>query len=129
MSRNLNLRNEMPWTAAILDELRAAFGKDAIDGQIRKALNGEPTFWARENGHRLGARNTVHTSAIRYDALGVSYSAPAEWILEARAFARQRGINIEPADQKDPNDVEREANALRSLIQQAKARLKQEEVK
>lgn len=119
MSRDL--RNEMPWTAAILDELRAAFGKDAIDGQIRKAFNGEPTFWAKENGHRLGTRNTVHTSAIQYDALGISYSVPADWIVEARAFAARRGVQVREANQKDPVDVEREAVELRSLIQQAKA--------
>lgn len=118
MSRNL--REEMPWTAAILDDLRAAFGKEMIDGQIRRGLSGEPTFWARENSHRLGTRNTVHTSAIGWDAMGLAYSITPEWIKEARVFAASRGIEVRPADSSNPIDARREADELRKLIDAAK---------
>lgn len=57
MTRPRNLRSEMPTVAAWVDELRDAFGAETIDGQIRKAVkDGLPTFWARENGHEIGAR-------------------------------------------------------------------------
>ena len=46
----------MPQTAAFIDVLRAAFGKDAVDPQIRDGLKGEPTFWAKENGREIGTR-------------------------------------------------------------------------
>ncbi|WP_199710602.1 hypothetical protein [Noviherbaspirillum cavernae] len=110
----------MPLTAAFLDDLRAAFGKEAIDAQIRRGLKGEPTFWARENGHRLGTRCTVHTSAIRYDERGLSCSVTAEWIIEARAFAKKCGADVREADPLMPGDLEREARELRDLIEQAK---------
>ncbi len=55
MSQRANLREVMPQTAAFIDALRAAFGKDAIDGQIRKGMQGIPGFFhARENGHEVG---------------------------------------------------------------------------
>jgi hypothetical protein len=111
-----NLRQEMPFTAAFLDELRTVFGREAIDGQIRKGLNGEPTFWARENGRKLGARSTVCTSAVKWDARGVSYSAEPDWILAARELARQRGVEIRPADPGVWGDDKREADALRKMI-------------
>lgn len=49
-----NIRAEMPHTAAFIDALRDAFGADMINEQIRKGMRGEPTFYARENGHELG---------------------------------------------------------------------------
>ena len=52
MSKNMRL--DMPATAAFIDSLREAFGADMINGQIRKGINGEPTFYASENGHMLG---------------------------------------------------------------------------
>ena len=51
----VHLREVMPQTAAFIDALRDAFGKDAIDGQIRKGMHGLPGFFhARENGHEVG---------------------------------------------------------------------------
>ena len=50
------LREAMPQTAAFIDELRAAFGREAIDGQIRKGMQGLPCFWASENGIEIGTR-------------------------------------------------------------------------
>ncbi len=49
-----DMRSEMPNVAAFIDELRAAFGVEMVNEQIRKGLKGEPTFYAQENGHELG---------------------------------------------------------------------------
>lgn len=46
----------MPETAAFLDALCDAFGRDEIHGQIRQGLAGEPVFYASENGHEIGTR-------------------------------------------------------------------------
>lgn len=59
------MRAAMPVITAWIDDLRAAFGADVIDGQIRKSMpgtpeqvargeRGQPTFYARENGHEVG---------------------------------------------------------------------------
>ena len=48
-------RTAMPKVTAWIDDLRAAFGRDAIDGQIRAATrDGLPTFYATEGGHSVG---------------------------------------------------------------------------
>jgi len=48
------LRDTMPTVAAWIDDLRAAFGAEAIDAQIRNGLRGEGLFYAQENGVTLG---------------------------------------------------------------------------
>lgn len=51
----MGLRDQMPLTAAWIDALRDAFGREAIDGQIRAATrDGLPTFHATEAGHSVG---------------------------------------------------------------------------
>lgn len=48
-------RSAMPKVTAWIDDLRAAFGREAIDGQIRAATrDGLPTFHATEAGHSVG---------------------------------------------------------------------------
>lgn len=58
-----NLRAEMPTVAAFIDALRDTFGKEAIDAQIKKGMQGQPTFYASENGYTVGTpmprRNAV----------------------------------------------------------------------
>lgn len=56
MSKQENMRGKMPNVAAFIDELRAVFGAEMINAQIRKGLNGETAFYARENGHELGTK-------------------------------------------------------------------------
>ena len=51
-----SMREQMPMTAAWIDSLRAAFGKDMIDQQIRRGMKGDPVFFASENGHSIGTR-------------------------------------------------------------------------
>jgi hypothetical protein len=46
-------RSHAGWPAW-LDELRAVFGQEHIDGQIRRGLKGECVFYANENGIELG---------------------------------------------------------------------------
>lgn len=110
----------MPATAALLDELSAAFGESAIWPQVGKGFAGEPTFFAIEGGVRAGTRNTVHTSAIAYDEHGMSYAITPDWIKDARAFAAKRGIDIKPPNLNDERDLRREADELRNLINIAK---------
>lgn len=50
------LRDAMPETAAWIDQLREVFGADAIDGSIRRGLQGAPTFWAEEAGQEVGTK-------------------------------------------------------------------------
>jgi hypothetical protein len=55
MTRPANLREEMPTVTAWIDDLRAAFGADGINAQIKKGMAGLPGFFhARENGHDVG---------------------------------------------------------------------------
>jgi hypothetical protein len=51
-----SMREQMPVVTALIDDLRATFGKEMIDGQIRKGINGQPTFWATENGFTVGTK-------------------------------------------------------------------------
>lgn len=48
------LRDTMPTVAAIIDDLRAAFGADVINPSIKGGMAGVPTFYARENGQEIG---------------------------------------------------------------------------
>jgi hypothetical protein len=50
------LKEKMPGVAAFVELLVEAFGKEAIHGQIRRGLVGEPTFWASENGYEIGTK-------------------------------------------------------------------------
>jgi len=50
-----NLRDAMPKTAEFIDAMRAVFGKDAINAEIRKGVGGLPGhFHATENGQEVG---------------------------------------------------------------------------
>lgn len=44
----------MPTVSAWIDELREAFGREVIHEAIRAGMNGQPTFYARENGIEVG---------------------------------------------------------------------------
>lgn len=62
-------RAAMPKVAAFIDDLRGAFGREVIDGLIEKATTeGLPTFYASENGYRVGrplpALGSVAVSAV-----------------------------------------------------------------
>ena len=46
----------MPLTAAFVDQMRELFDRESVDAQIRAGMQGEPMFWARENGHEIGTK-------------------------------------------------------------------------
>lgn len=50
------LRQSMPTVAAWIDDLRAAFGDAQINAAIRAGMDGQPTFYASENGIEIGVR-------------------------------------------------------------------------
>lgn len=50
------LRQAMPETAAFIDALREAFGPESINPSIKAGIDGQPTFWARENGQEVGTK-------------------------------------------------------------------------
>ena len=55
MTQQKPARAAMPLVTAFVDDMRAAFGKDVIDAQIRKAIvEGLPTFFASEGGRTVG---------------------------------------------------------------------------
>jgi hypothetical protein len=50
-----NARTAMPLVTAWVNDLRGAFGSELIDGLIAKATTeGLPTFYASENGYKVG---------------------------------------------------------------------------
>lgn len=69
-----NLREQMPVVTAFIDDLRKVFGTDMINGQMRKGMKGEPTFWASENGREIGTRDTSARSSVQWNNKGRSYS-------------------------------------------------------
>ncbi|HVL76316.1 MAG TPA: hypothetical protein VM406_09885 [Noviherbaspirillum sp.] len=110
-----SLREQMPETAAFLDALRDAFGKDAIDAQVRAAFAGAPTFWAME-GRRLGVRITEHTCEVYRDARDMARARRARWMDDAQEVAQRMGIEIPRADVDDHQALQAEAQALREMI-------------
>jgi len=50
------LRQSMPETAAFIDSMREAFGAEMINAAIKAGIDGQPTFYASENGQEIGAR-------------------------------------------------------------------------
>ena len=51
-----SLREQMPVVTEWVDRMRQAFGKEHIDAQIRAGINGQPVFYASENGHTVGTK-------------------------------------------------------------------------
>ncbi len=49
-----SMREQMPVVTAWIDQMRAAFGAQHIDGVIKAGMRGEPVFFASENGHTVG---------------------------------------------------------------------------
>ena len=57
MQKPGNLRTDMPTVAGWIDQLRDAFGAEAINAAIRAGLDGQPTFYAEENGRAVGTKS------------------------------------------------------------------------
>lgn len=69
MSSAKPLRELMPETAAWIDQLRDAFGADVIVPIVRAGMNGEPVFYARENGRTVGT--PPQTNGMHWNSDGI----------------------------------------------------------
>lgn len=56
MNAPKSLRESMPLCAEFIDEMRAAFGADEVNAQIKLGMQGARTFHAVENGHEVGTQ-------------------------------------------------------------------------
>lgn len=75
----MSLRDDMPQTAAFIDALREAFGKDAINAEIRKGIGGLPGhFYASENGFTSGTPTPEPAASVAGDQLWFQPSKKAQ---------------------------------------------------
>lgn len=63
------LRTAMPETAAFIDALRDAFGKEHIDAQIKLGMQGAQTFFAEEGGQVVGTPFAAPKNSITLDKM------------------------------------------------------------
>lgn len=54
MEKAKPMRLAMPAVAAWIDQLRDAFGAESINAAIKAGIDGQPTFYASENGIEVG---------------------------------------------------------------------------
>jgi hypothetical protein len=64
-----NLRSAMPLVTAWIDDLRAVFGTEDINGIIKAGVEGLPGFHASENGHTVGTPLPAGGREISLDRL------------------------------------------------------------
>ena len=71
MMSHKNLRESMPIVTAFIDECREVFGKYTINRSIKAGMDGQETFWARENGIEVGTRisRPIETAVIASESL------------------------------------------------------------
>lgn len=70
-----SLREEMPGVSHFIDQMREVLGKEYVDDQIRRGMQGDPTFYASENGHTIGTPTTKGSqSVIAWDDQGIAFS-------------------------------------------------------
>jgi hypothetical protein len=60
-------KHPMPEIAAFVAELRRAFGDATIDEAVARGKEGEPTFFASENGRAVGTKAAVTTNCWKVD--------------------------------------------------------------
>lgn len=72
------LRESMPQTAAFIDELRAAFGAEEINAQIKLGMQGAETFYASENGIEAGTRFREPLKYITADKMAIREKSTKE---------------------------------------------------
>jgi len=69
-----NLRDDMPMTAAFIDNLREAFGVEMINDSIKGGMAGDGSFYAKENGLEIGSRpRDIPGAAINANDLASSF--------------------------------------------------------
>jgi hypothetical protein len=124
MDERKEFGEKMPEMAAFIEGLCREFGDAVIWTQVEKGFAGEQTFFARENGVQVGTRDTRSVVCVRWDEKGISYTTPADWILDARELARRRGFDIKPGNPDVWGDEDREAKELRNMIATLKGKRK-----
>lgn len=117
----MSLREQMPLTAQLVDQLRLQHGKEFVGSQMRKAIKGEMRcFWARENGIEVGTRNTSITSSYVLNERGISVRVDPDWMIDALELAKRKGIVIERVDFACPDEARVVAKQLRLIIEEDK---------
>lgn len=99
-----SMRDQMPVTTSVVDDFRSVFGKEMVDGQIRRGMKGEPVFFASENGHTIGTRGREAKSIIMWDKRGLSFEVniPAGMTLEEEdKFRKQAWRNANDEGGRD----------------------------
>ena len=72
------MRQAMPQTAALIDALREAFGKEHIDAQIKLGMQGAQTFHAVESGQEVGTRFDAPKKFITPDKMVLGPASKTE---------------------------------------------------
>ncbi|MCB4349361.1 hypothetical protein LA345_36740 (plasmid) [Burkholderia vietnamiensis] len=65
--REKRKRDRMPQIAAFVESLADAFGREYIEDLVRRGQQGEPTFFASENGIEVGTRSPNPVTVWRCD--------------------------------------------------------------
>lgn len=60
-----SMREAMPGAAALIDDLRKAFGTEYINSIISRGVRGEPVFLITENGHTVGTAPLQGTKIVK----------------------------------------------------------------
>ena len=50
------LRQATPWVTSIIDDFRDNWPESGIVESVKAGIDGQPTFWAKENGQEIGTR-------------------------------------------------------------------------
>ncbi len=68
-----SMREKMPVINIWLEIQRQKHGRDRINNLVRRGMNGEPVFYAQEDGHRVGTDPRSVQWTIGFDEYGRSY--------------------------------------------------------
>lgn len=101
------LRNSMPWVTSIIDDFRTNCPEAQIDRSIRAGIDGQPTFYATENGQAIGTPRTTEKNATaahrckqcaHYARPGMSSGYCAERTDQRPAYGTRHPLHRLPAD-------------------------------
>lgn len=107
MQNNKPLRQIMPTVAAWIDQHRAVFGEADTNAAIRAGIDGQPTFYATENGQAIGTPRTTEKNATaahrckqcaHYARPGMSSGYCAERTDQRPAYGTRHPLHRLPAD-------------------------------
>src|ERR1700731_4147748 len=106
--KNSSLREQMPVTAKIIDQMRESMGVDEANNIIKRAMGGEPgLFFSEENGIRFGTRDTGSTSCYGWNEQRRMVRSDPQWMIEALQYAKSIGAVIERRNFDDPDEAKK----------------------